>query len=449
MKAGDLITDRNGVNYTLIEAAGRGGQAKVWKVCEENSKKLYAFKYYRRDPKNVRGNIEDLIKIGVIKDRNGNALDSVVMPLSLVDGSGNAFGYIMNLVDLKDYVTLKKAWDVNGKYPTPFAICNIVKNFALFFERLHLGHGFCYKDVNEGNIFFKPKTGEIKIIDNDNIGLASKKVIKGTPCYMAPEVVLGKAPNADSDKFSFAVFLYRLLTGGYPFEGPYTADYCLKNDILINDPKAIEELFGKNPVFVWHPTDKRNCIKKYNGPKHQAQAACWERLPQELKDLFIKTFVTNLPESQAVNRTTDVAWQNLFATFEKNLVTCPHCKEKTFAVLDKCFECEKPLPKKQPAVTFTVLSMGESRKQISLPAGTKVRGEKISKNLPSGDLLQIVYNANAKKLGAKNLTKSSWTVATANGVQTPCNSNKIIPLEVGMKIALIPKMAQLNVAALT
>lgn len=449
MKKGDSIIGKNGVRYTIIEAVGKGGQAKVWKVRDETSKKLYACKDYRKNSQNVRENIESLIKIGAIKDRNGNVLDSVVMPITIVDGQGESFGYIMELVDLKDYTTLTKAWSKPGKYPTPSAICNIVKNFALFFERLHIGHGFCYKDVNEGNIFFNPKSGEIKIIDNDNIGLASKQTIKGTPYYMAPEVVLGKNPNADSDKFSFAVFMYRLFTGSYPFAGPYTENYCLKHDVLINDPETAKEIFGRNPVFVWHPTDKRNCIEKFNDPQHRGQTACWKRLPQAVKDLFLKTFVTNLSEARAAERTSDVAWRNVFESLEKNLIECPHCKAKTFSELNRCFECEKPLPQKIRGVTFLVLSAGENKKQMSLAVGAKVRGDKISKNLPSNDLIQIMYSERTKKIGARNLSQNVWTIKKADGTTLTCEPNKIITLEADTRIAIIPKVAQLNVIALT
>lgn len=454
MKKGDSIIGNNGLTYTLIESIGKGGQAKVWKVRDEASKKFYACKEYKRDPKNVRANIEDLIRIGAIKDNNGNTLNSIIMPLTIIDCAGNSFAYIMELVDLKDYTTLKKAWSQPGKYPTPFAICNIVKNFAYFFERLHLGHGLCYKDVNEGNIFFNPKSGDIKIIDNDNIGLASKQTIKGTPHYMAPEVILGKAPDATSDRFSFAVFMYRLLVGGYPFEGPYTDSYCRKHDILLNDPEAAKELLGNNPVFVWHPTDKRNAITGYTDAQHRGQAACWKRLPQVVKDLFMKTFVTNISAARAAERTTDVAWRKTFETLEKNLITCPFCKARTFAEAAECFECEKSLPKAKAVtpkfhrVTVTVLSAGEDKKQISLSLGTTITGDKVSKNLASENLLQILYNERSQKIGAKNLSRSAWTVATADGRKVTCEPGKVVALEVGTIIVVIPKVAQLNVKAI-
>lgn len=136
--------------------------------------------------------------------------------LRQLSGAKKKLTDIMELVDLQDYTTIKKAWC--GKYPSCDAICKIIQNFARFFETIHSSYGMCYKDVNEGNIFFNPSSGAIKIIDNDNIGYADKFTIKGTSGYMAPEVVLGAKPDHNSDKFSFAVFVYRLLVGGYPFE---------------------------------------------------------------------------------------------------------------------------------------------------------------------------------------------------------------------------------------
>ena len=100
MRKGDNIVGENGLTYTVIESIGKGGQAKIWKVRERNSGKFFACKDYKRDPNNVRGNIKDLIKIGAIKDKNGEILKSVVMPITLVNGAGNSFAYIMELVDL-------------------------------------------------------------------------------------------------------------------------------------------------------------------------------------------------------------------------------------------------------------------------------------------------------------------------------------------------------------
>ena len=159
--------------------------------------------------------------------------------------------------------------------------------------------------------------------------------------------------------------------------------------------------------------------------------------------------MTNLPEAKAAERTSDVAWRNVFESLEKDLIECPHCKTKTFSELKRCFNCEKSLPKKISGVTFLILSAGEKKKQISLAVGAKIRGNKISKNLPSSDLVQIIYSERTKKMGARNLSNFTWTIKKADGTSLACEPNKIITLEADTRISIIPKVAQLNVIALT
>ena len=400
MKKGDIIIGNNGSSYVLVKSIGVGGQAKVWKVQEEGTNKYYAYKHYRHDKKNVKGNIEDLIKMGAIEDKSGKALDSVIMPITLINGTGDSFGYIMELVDLKDYTTLKKAWGSSNKYPSCRAICRIIQNFAHFFDRLHSKHGMCYKDVNEGNIFFNPISGDIKIIDNDNIGYSSKQTIKGTPGYMAPEVILGDNPDVRSDQFSFAVFVYRLLVGGFPFEGPYTENYCNDHDVLPTDNDVRKIIFGKSPIFVWHPQDKRNSIENLNDPQSKGQSACWRRVPASVKTLFMNTFVTNLPKDRRANRSTDADWRMTFENLEKGIVKCPKCKAETFSENGDCFECGTKLniapPTNASKPSQAAMVTG---KQTSKP--TKISTAKNTKPIPQPPSNQ----SKSKPQGKKDSTK--------------------------------------------
>lgn len=41
----------------------------------------------------------------------------------------------------------------------------------------------------------------------------------GTPLFMSPEQIMGKKPTASSDRFSFALVAFQLLTGQHPFAG--------------------------------------------------------------------------------------------------------------------------------------------------------------------------------------------------------------------------------------
>lgn len=456
MKKGDIKNGTNGETYILIKRIGRGGQAEVWKAQSTDAEADYAYKEYKQNTYNIRANIEDLIKIGKLKDKNGNILDSVVLPITTVEGDEDKFGYIMDLVDLQDYTTIKKAWC--GKYPSCKAICKIVKNLAQVFETLHLSYGMCYKDVNEGNIFFNPDTGDIKIIDNDNIGYRDKFTIKGTSGYMAPEVVLGDKPDHNSDRFSFSVFVYRLLIGGFPFEGPYTEKYCINNNVLPDDARKV--IYGTHALFVWHPTDRQNSIENSVNPQQRGQVEYWNRLPASVKDLFINTFVVNLSKDRRAERATDSDWKNVFDRLEQNLVTCPSCGRITFSESGKCFECASSLKMSKVSVIlsgqskgqmrkhkviFKVLSAGEAKKELELYVADEMTGSQISSHLPKGALFKILYNKNIHKLGIKNLSSDTWTIICADKSKKECLPGQIQILEKEMMIRIIPRTAQLNV----
>jgi serine/threonine protein kinase len=83
------------------------------------------------------------------------------------------------------------------------------------------GEGLCYRDVSFGNLFVDPGTGDVAIIDNDNVGTTGEETyIKGTLQFMAPEVMLDEAtPRTESDLYSLALFLFYLFCHGHPLEG--------------------------------------------------------------------------------------------------------------------------------------------------------------------------------------------------------------------------------------
>lgn len=441
MKKGDVKIGTNGTEYQLVKRLGKGGQAEVWKAQNTKTKEYYAYKEYKHNTNNIKANIEDLIGIGKFYDKDGKPIDDVVLPIVIVECNGDSFGYIMELVDLQDFTVVKKAWC--GNYPSCEAICKIVQNFARVFETLHTTYGMCYKDVNEGNIFFNPETGAIRIIDNDNIGYASRPTIKGTPGYRAPEVVLGDLPDHNSDRFSFAVFVFRLLTGGFPFDGAFTENYCEKKDMTVYDAEKI--VYGTKALFVWHPTDRQNSIEK--NPQKQGQVEYWNKLPDSLKDMFIDTFATNLSKERRAERTTDMDWKEKFAEIEKNLVRCPHCGKVTFSESGRCYECSARLTssRHRHKVVMKVLSVGEAKREMEVHVADVISGDKLSKNFPSGKLFKVLYNKKERKIGIKNLSAASWIIVYADQSKKKCEPGQVQELENGMMIRIIPKTAQLNI----
>ena len=102
-----------------------------------------------------------------------------------------------------------------------------------------------------GNVFFDPDTGDVLICDNDNVSYNSAPSgIYGTPRFMAPEIVNGKAkPSTNTDLFSLAVLLFYMFMLNHPLEGK------LEAEIKCMDYLAMNRLYGEHPVFIFDPKD--------------------------------------------------------------------------------------------------------------------------------------------------------------------------------------------------
>lgn len=85
-------------------------------------------------------------------------------------------------------------------------------------------HDIVHRDIKPSNIMVS-SDGHVKITDFGIARMASSAVqtqtgtVLGSPKYMSPEQVLGKAIDQRSDIFSLGVMLYEMLAGQAPFAG--------------------------------------------------------------------------------------------------------------------------------------------------------------------------------------------------------------------------------------
>jgi serine/threonine protein kinase len=96
-------------------------------------------------------------------------------------------------------------------------------------QRLHT-HSVVHRDVKPENIFIHEVEGvagrgTVKLLDLGLAGQAGlrRKVLTGTPRYMAPEQIRGEAATAQSDQYSVALVLYEMLTGRLPWNVDVTS----------------------------------------------------------------------------------------------------------------------------------------------------------------------------------------------------------------------------------
>jgi serine/threonine-protein kinase len=118
--------------------------------------------------------------------------------------------------ELKDMIAL-------GQVPPADQVVDIITQVA---DGLSFAHGqdIVHRDVKPSNIMVM-KGGIAKITDFGIARLPNSAVktmtglILGSPRYMSPEQVIGKAIDARSDIFSLGVVLYEALTSVAPFDG--------------------------------------------------------------------------------------------------------------------------------------------------------------------------------------------------------------------------------------
>lgn len=334
LKKGQKILLKNDRHLVVNDLLGVGGQGEVYKV--EVDGRDYALKVYINEESsdfkyNLRNNIE----------RKSPAA-TFLWPLEYVEIDDDTFGYLMHIrpSNYESFVSF-----LNGK--VKFKDINTLITWCIelcsSFKKLH-EKGFSYQDLNDGSFFLDPSDGSLLICDNDNVTADKKNLgVLGKMKYMAPEIVRGdinpitgdpQMPDTHSDRFSLAIILFMALCLGNPFEGARLKDY----DII--DENAEMELYGTNPVFVYHKTDKSNRpIRGY----HASLLRRWAYLPIYVKEAFHRTFVDGLIDREN-QRTTELEWIRCLCKYRDEIISCscgyqyPYGLEEK-SLLSKCPSC--------------------------------------------------------------------------------------------------------------
>ena len=129
-----------------------------------------------------------------------------------------------------------------GKLPHEIAL-KLLRQIA---EALDYAHrqGIVHRDIKPANIMVTTE-GQPKIADFGIAKLAMAETtlpghVVGTPAYMSPEQLNGKAVDGRSDLFSLGVIAYWLLTGVKPFDGETLTEICVQ--VVTKDPAPPSEI---------------------------------------------------------------------------------------------------------------------------------------------------------------------------------------------------------------
>jgi serine/threonine-protein kinase len=110
-------------------------------------------------------------------------------------------------------------------------------------------HGVVHRDIKPSNVLVR-RDGVAKLVDFGLAAVEGWEVtmagrVFGSPSYMAPERIQGKAGGPAADQFSLGVVLYETLSGANPFAAPTPEARLLR--ILHDDPPPIGQVVEDVP----------------------------------------------------------------------------------------------------------------------------------------------------------------------------------------------------------
>ena len=395
----------SGKNATIIKELGRGGQGIVYLVEVDGEQK--ALKWYLNAPddkfyRNLEHNIV-----------SGAPSDAFLWPEDLTEKQQGSYGYIMKLRP-KNYYEFGNFLLAKVSFKSFSAMLSAAMKICNGFMMLHR-FGYSYQDLNDGNFFIDPSSGDVLICDNDNVmPQGEKSGIMGKTRYMAPEIVAGGIPDKYSDRFSLSVILFMLFYANHPFEGAkVVACPCMTESYE-------KRFYGSEAVFIYDPNDTSNLPVR---GIHQNVIRRWPVMPKLLRDTFIQEF--NQEKLKNPNtRMIEQNWEKIISQVRDSLIVCQHCGEETFVDTSlpsyKCMNCSKDndLTKK---LVFA---------NRSLPLLNKCFIYIDNDNVPDG----IVTVDNTGFLLIKNISTESWTVETPSGKIKTVEPQDILPVKEGLKI---------------
>lgn len=415
---GQRIKTVSGSELEVIQKLGEGGQGVVYKV-NYNGKPL-ALKWYFGNKLNNADkfyrNIQNNIK-------QGTPTGAFLWPLEITEYFEGSFGYLMELrpPEYKDFslFLLAKVHFANIEALINTALC-ITNGFRELHDR-----GYSYQDLNDGNFFVNPKTGDVLICDNDNVAPYGENLgIAGKCRYMAPEVVMGqKRPDSHTDRFSLAVVLYMLLFLNHPLEGKRTMCPCLTEELE-------RKFYGSDPVFVWDPANDAN--RPVRGV-HTNEIKLWPLYPAFVRKTFEKAFSHEvMVGNDTTHRVIEKEWQEVFTTLRDLTIKCS-CGSETFIDPSqqscRCINCGKSIErppilkvKKYHAALAPGKKLYACHVQYDSDDFKEAKGEVISsRNNPS-------------LLGLRNDSNNTWEAILPNGSSKGYPNGQVIKLGKGIKI---------------
>jgi serine/threonine protein kinase len=285
-------------HYRINAAIGAGGMGEVYRATDTKLGREVALKVL---PAEMAGDPDRLARF----QREARAVAALNHPhIVTIYSVEEAEGVHFLTMELVEGLSLDRRIAAGG-----LPVEQIIEIAGALAEALAAAHekGIVHRDLKPGNVMVTDE-GRVKVLDfglAKDVGAESSTdatltsagrtqagMVMGTPAYMSPEQVSGRALDHRSDIFSLGVLLHEMATGRRPFEGTSSAE--LVSSILRDSPPLVTETRKDLPSDLARVI--RRCLEK--DPRHRVQTA--RDVSNEFRDMAqVASRSTNAPISSA------------------------------------------------------------------------------------------------------------------------------------------------------
>jgi eukaryotic-like serine/threonine-protein kinase len=219
----------------VLRLIGEGGTARVYLASRERDDEPLVVKILRRE---------------IVSDKN--ALARFMEEYSLVEriqsrhvarihDHGDADGHAYLVMEFFEGGDLNKR--LAGKPVPAQEALRLFRELMFALGDIH-EKGILHRDLKPQNLMFR-EDGSLAIVDFgiakhiDAVDRTNAGEVLGTPRYMSPEQVQGRALDLRTDIYSAGVLLYQMLTGRHVFEGDTAVEVALQH--LNRPPPGLPE----------------------------------------------------------------------------------------------------------------------------------------------------------------------------------------------------------------